>query len=236
MENNNVENVIEAYKSSSKSSSGKPANLPEKFWDEENKTIKIDALIEDYISLAQRDNNLVETNLRQVPESYDKYDIKIENDFFERDDEVFKKLYEYGFSNKQAQLVYDLAQEKVLPMLGDLTVNFEAQKQLERLISHFGSKERFDQVARQVSAWANQNVSPELYDVLGSTFEGVITLYKMMSSNEPSMFGSGEKTEELSEDGLKKMMKDPRYWREKDSTYIEKIRKGFEKLYPGAEE
>lgn len=28
------------------------------------------------------------------------------------------------------------------------------------------------------------------------------------------------------------MMEDPRYWRDKDASYIAKITKGFEKLYP----
>lgn len=234
MENNNI---IENYKHAEHNNfSGKPIKLPEKFWDAEKKIIKIEELIEDYVSLAESSNNLIETNINLVPEKYDDYEINIENDFFEKDESVLKKLHEYGFSNKQAQLVYDLAQEKIIPMLGDLTVSFEAQKQLDRLIAHFGSKERFDEVARQISVWSKQNINPELYDVLGSTFEGIITLYKMMSSNEPELSNNSENGELLSEDVLKNMMRDPRYWRDKDSSYVEKICKGFERLYPGTEE
>ncbi|MDR1694559.1 MAG: hypothetical protein LBR70_05170 [Lactobacillaceae bacterium] len=237
MENNNINNVIENYKSSAdNTASGKPERLPEKFWDAEKNAIRINELIEDYLSLIERDENLIEDNLRHVPESFDKYDISIDNDFFVRDDDVLKKLHDSGFTNEQAQLVYDLAQEKILPILNDLTVDFEAEKQFEKLISHFGSKERFDEVARQISAWAKQNISSELYDVLGSTYEGVVTLYKMMSSNEPLLSKDNGAKEKVDETALREMMKDPRYWRDKDNSYIEKIRKGFEKLYPETEE
>ena len=48
-----------------------------------------------------------------------------------------------------------------------------------------------------------------------------------MLGKEPGFEG------ELSEQSLRKMMEDPRYWRDKDTAYINKITKGFEKLYPG---
>ncbi|MFV0627157.1 MAG: capsid assembly protein [Alphaproteobacteria bacterium] len=208
------------------------SQLPPKFFDEETGELNLEALVADYLSLVERDENLIETNLRHVPEVFDKYDIKINNSVFERDDEVLKKLYEKGFSNEQAQLVYDLAEEKVLPMLGDLTINFEAQKQLEKLISHFGSKEKFDEVARQISNWSRQNLSPDIYDILGSTSEGVLTLYRMMSSGEPTLSRGGVPKSEMSEEKLREMMKDPKYWRDKESSYIAKIQEGFQRLYP----
>lgn len=236
MKDNNVENVIENYTSSAQAKQGRPTKLPSKFWNEETGELKIEELINDYVSLVERDSNLVETSLRELPESYDKYEINIPNDFFVRDEDVLKKLYDNGFSNKQAQVVYDLANEKILPILSELTIDFEAQKQLDKLVGHFGSKEKFDEVARQISSWAKQNLSPEVYDVLGSTSEGVLTLYKMMSSPEPMLLKERGEREELNESTLKEMMKDPRYWRDKDSAYINKIKNGFEKLYPGTEE
>ena len=75
-------------------------------------------------------------------------------------------------------------------------------------------------------------MSTEVYDALGSTAEGVIALYKMMSSNEPILSKDNGYEGELSEQTLRKMMEDPRYWRDKDSAYINKITRGFEKLYP----
>ena len=35
-----------------------------------------------------------------------------------------------------------------------------------------------------------------------------------------------------SEESLQKMMRDPRYWREKDPETIRKVSQGFERLYP----
>ncbi len=210
----------------------KPAGLPDKFWDEKNGRVMLEALIEDYNYMASRDENLVEGNNRRLPESYDQYDIRIPHPFLERDEEVFKRMYEKGFTNDQAQLVYDLASERVIPVLDQLTMNYEAEKQLEKLTRYFGSQGKFDEVSRQISAWARQNLQPEIYDALASTSEGVIALYKMMSSNEPVLGRDRDFEEELSEDSLRKMMEDPRYWRDKDKDYIAKITRGFEKLYP----
>lgn len=55
----------------------------------------------------------------------------------------------------------------------------------------------------------------------------------MMSSNEPMLGKEAGFEGELNEQSLRKMMEDPRYWRDKDTAYINKITKGFEKLYPG---
>ena len=187
---------------------------------------------DDYNSMAIRDENLVETYNRNMPESYDKYQINIPNELLDHDEELFKQFYEHGFTNDQAQFVYDLANERVIPVLDQLTVNFEAQKQLAKLTNYFGGRERFDEVSRQISAWAKQNLSTEVYDALGSTAEGVIALYKMMSSNEPMLSKDNGYEGELNEQTLRKMMEDPRYWRDKDSAYINKITRGFEKLYP----
>ena len=210
----------------------KPANLPSKFWDAKNGKILLDELLEDYNSLVVRDENLVETNNRRIPESYDQYEVDIQNPIFDRDDEVFKRMYDCGFTNAQAQLVYDLANERVLPFLDELTVSFEAQKQLEKLYQEFGSKEKFDVISRQISTWAKTNLEPEIYDALGSTAEGVKVLYSMMSSQEPVLNKEFKGEDILNEDKLRKMMEDPRYWRDHDKAYIDQISKGFERLYP----
>ena len=230
MNRNNEGNLTEKAPSAK---NGKPAGLPDKFWDENSGKINLEALLEDYNSMASRDENLIESHNRRMPESYDKYEVKFPHPLLDRDDEIFRRFFENGFTNEQAQLVYDLANERVIPVLDQLTVSFEAQKQLAKLSSYFGGQERFDEVSRQISGWAKQNLRPEVYDALASTAEGVIALYKMMSSNEPMLGKEAGFEGELSEQSLRKMMEDPRYWRDKDTAYINKITKGFEKLYPG---
>lgn len=230
-----VENLIEKTSPQApeaQTGSGKPQGLPDKFWDEQLGKVKLEALIEDYNYMASRDENLIEGNTRSLPESFDKYELKIPHPFLDRDEDVFKRFYENGFTNQQAQLVYDLANERVIPYLSDLTSNYEAEKQIEKLSRYFGGQEKFNEVSRQLSVWAKQNLKPEVYDALASTSEGVIALYKMMSSNEPMLGKDRDFNEELNEESLKKMMEDPRYWRDKDQSYASKITKGFEKLYP----
>lgn len=211
---------------------GKPQGLPDKYWNPQRGEVDLPSLIADYNNMAMRDENLIEGNLRGIPESFDKYQLTIPHPLLERDDEVLQRLHAKHFTNEQAQLVYDLANERVIPLLDELTVNFEAQKQIERLKQHFGSQEKFNEISRQISTWAKQNLQPEIYDALSTTYEGVITLYKMMSSNEPILGREGGLGEELTESSLRKMMEDPRYWRDKDQSYVAKITKGFEKLYP----
>ncbi len=229
----NAENLLEQPSGNAPVSiSGKPQGLPDKFFDAATGTVKLDELIAAYNELAFRDDNLVEGNLRTLPESYDKYDIKIPSPYLERDDEVLKRMFEKKFTNEQAQLVYDLANERVLPYIEEMTVNFEAARQIEKLVSYFGSRERFNEISRQLSAWAKQNLNPQVYDALASTSEGVVALYQMMSSKEPGLVKDSPLPEELSEETLRKMMEDPRYWRDHDKSYVSKITSGFEKLYP----
>ncbi len=234
MELQKEKNLVEASSAGSTESgfAKYPKALPEQFLDEKTGQVKLEELVRAYNDLAARDDNLVETNLRNIPESYDKYQIKSPSPLLDVDDDILKKFYEKRFTNEQAQLVYDLAGERVLPVLGEMGVNFEAERQLEKLSRHFGGRDKFNEVSRQISAWAKQNVNPEVYDALGSTAEGVIALYNMMSSSEPSLSKEGGAVENLSEASLRKMMEDPRYWRDKDSAYIAKITRGFEKLYP----
>lgn len=231
MENNVVENMIEP---NSPKIAQVSKELPEQFYDE-NGEIILDKLIQDYLSLVERDRNLVEQSVRTLPNSYEEYDIQINSPLFQRDDEILKKLYDKGFTNEQVQTIYDLADEQITPMIDEMSLGFESQKQKDKLIAHFGSKERFEEVARQISAWAKENVRTEVYEALGSTYEGVISLYKMMSSNEPILGKNSEISGGISEEKLREMMKDPKYWRDKDKTYTSQIQKGFEKLYPDAD-
>lgn len=227
------ENLLEtsAYTQNG-SSSEKPQGLPAQFWDETTGQVKMDEFIAAYNDLAMRDDNLIETNLRQMPSDYTQYHITSPSPVLEVDEDLMKRFYEKGFSNDQAQFVYDLAGERVLPVLDEMAVNFEAERQLEKLARHFGGRDKFNEVSRAISNWAKNNVNKEVYDALGSTAEGVIALYNMMSSSEPLLNKEGGETENLSEASLRKMMEDPRYWRDKDSAYVAKITRGFEKLYP----
>ena len=53
----------------------------------------------------------------------------------------------------------------------------------------------------------------------------------MMQSLEPNVLTDKNATENLSDDMLRNMMRDPKYWRDKDPEYVRKIENGFKKLY-----
>jgi hypothetical protein len=94
-----------------------------------------------------------------------------------------------------------------------------------------------DQRLGRIDGWARGHLPQELYNTfaripataeLVKMFEHVMTL-----SGEPSFVpddsGAGFK-ENLTKDDLAAMMKDEKYWREKDPRFIAQVRAGFRKL------
>ncbi len=160
------------------------------------------------------------------------YKIVIKNKFLAIDKDVNKRLMEAGFSNAQAQLVYDLAEEIMIPKIQEVVEEFRAYRELSKLENYFGGEERFDEISRQISLWAEKNVPQEIYQSLNSTYYGVIALYNMMTSNEPKVMGKSYVSDDvITEQKLKDMMKDPKYWRDGDKDFIKKINDGFKFLY-----
>ena len=54
--------------------------------------------------------------------------------------------------------------------------------------------------------------------------------------SNPSQDKNGDVRGSGSEDGLRKMMRDPRYWRERDPEMVKKVTRGFKTLYPGQQD
>lgn len=160
------------------------------------------------------------------------YNIIIRNKFLAVDKNVNKRLMEAGFTNAQAQLVYDLAEEIMIPKIQEVVEEFRAYRELAKLENYFGGEERFDEISRQITLWAEKNVPQEIYQSLNSTYYGVIALYNMMTSGEPKVMGkSCVSSDVITEKKLKEMMKDPKYWRDGDKDFIKKVNDGFKFLY-----
>ena len=128
-------------------SPGRPAGLPDKFWDERSGQVRLDALIKSYAELERK---LGSQPLREVPSSPDQYRLAVKSDLLTSDADINRRLHAAGFSQDQAQLVYDLASERLMPMIGELASMFEADAQIERLTQQFGGEERWREVARQI--------------------------------------------------------------------------------------
>ena len=221
-------------------------SIPSKFRDEKG-NLNVEALLKSYLELEKKRGSMVripcDTDTPEyrhafyqklgAPASADQYKLEIKNELMASDQDVNKRLFDLGFTNRQVQAVYDLAAEKIMPVIQELAQDYEADRQKMALENHFGGKERFEQVASQISAWAKSHVDENVFNALATTYEGVMTLYKMMQSDEPSLSPVGSYGSEiLDEEGLKKMMMSPRYWRDQDPAILKKVSDGFERLYP----
>lgn len=209
----------------------RPESIPEKFWDGEAGEVRVDALAKSYLELERKLGGLAG---RGVPETADAYEIMIGDGPVGPDLQVNDRLHQAGFSQDQAQLVYDLANEYLPALVGEVAAEFDARNQVDRLIRHYGGPDRWQETARQLTAWGREKLPAEIFEALSCSYEGVLALARMMSHGEPDLgAGGGFPGAGLSEGDLKEMMRDPRYWRERDPAVVEKVRDGFKRLFPG---
>ncbi len=247
MPDNLIDITIEDGAAAPKSRGARPADVPEKFWDEEAGSIRVDALLKSYRELEKKLSRMVsmpgedtdeEERMRflraiGVPETADEYAIEERHPLVTLDKDVNARLHKAGFTPAQVQLVYDLAAERLLPLIAEAAQMFEAEREIARLREHFGGDERWQRAARQLSAWGRANLSPAVFEALSSTAAGVLALNTMMEKGEPTLVRSAEPEAGLSEEELRTMMRDPRYWRKRDPDFVARVSDGFRRLFPG---
>ena len=210
--------------------------IPNKFKKQDG-TINVMELLKSYLALerklAERGNkNLLQNQKGLMPASADDYQIDLKQSGLTIDPDVNRRLFELGFTQEQVQAVYDLAAEKVVPVIQQLAMDYRTDRELADLEKEFGGADRFNQAARQIFLWGQQNLDPDVFQALSCSKEGVLTLYKMMNSNEPRVLKEKSAASDvITEEGLRRMMQDPRYWKQSDPAYLKKIEDGFKKLY-----
>ncbi|MBL6934028.1 MAG: hypothetical protein ISR48_01310 [Alphaproteobacteria bacterium] len=229
----------------------RPTYLPEKFWDQDKGEARTEAMAKSYADMERRAAHMVRVpgedasaedvaqyrRAMGIPENAEGYEITFGDDLIESDAEVNKALHAAGFSQAQTQMVYDLAKDKLMPLIEDAAAEFEGQRQTERLVHHFGGDEKWQEASRQLTAWGKINLPPHVLDALSTTYEGVLTLHRMMDSGEPAFVtdGAGTASSVVEEAELKRMMDDPKYWRDHDPALIAKVTAGFQRLYGDGE-
>ena len=223
----------------------RPADIPEKFWDADSNTVRVDDLAKSYRELEKHLGSSIRipdgsaspeevARFRQalgVPDSDDGYELQLGDDGFEADPDINRRLHEAGFTQSQAQLVYDLAREYVGPMVTQTAADFEAERQTQKLEQHFGGADAWAGVSRQIREWGKANLPPDALNALATTYEGCLALHKMMQSQEPGLVRSNAMAERDGTDELKAMMRDPRYWRDRDPAFIRQVTDGFSRVY-----
>ncbi len=223
--------------------------IPAKFRDPETGALQADKLLKSYLALEKRMARMValpgddadEPARRSffralgVPETPDAYQIELRHPQVQLDPAVNARLHQAGFTPAQAQLVYDLACDHVMPQLEQFAGDVAASREREQLEAHFGGPARFRETARALDAWGRANLPPKLFDALAGTAQGVLALHAMMQNREPGLGGNGGggKAGLPSEAELAKLMRDPRYWKHRDPEILAQVTEGFRRLYPG---
>ena len=207
----------------------RPETLPEKFWDERTGEIRLDELIKSYIALEKKLSSLPAAP--QIPESPDDYCINCDHGLFVPDSGLNARLHKSGFTQEQVQTVYDLAAERLVPMILEIAGEFKADREVERLTAAFGGPEKWQEVSRQLLAYGRKNLPADVLENLSSSFEGVMMLHRMMKGEGGSISPRVEAETALNESDLSSMMRDPKYWRHKDPGFVSKVTEGFRSLY-----
>lgn len=218
---------------------GEKITVPENFIDKETKTVNIAALVKSQEDLRKQigsdespKEGLYEIN---IPEDF--------KEFIEPDKEsvLYKTACAWAKSHKISQKDFD---ELVSPYINELAAPFVASKEKlqnedAKLDKIFGNrkqevKERITNFFKN-SSIANDTEALNEVALLTSTAAGVKVLHELITKNQGGMAMIGAAaggSEELNEATLREMMKDPRYWRDHEPNYVNKITEGFKKLYP----
>lgn len=200
--------------------------IPTKFKDPETGEVRVDALLKSYKELEKKLSGVA-----KPPASADEYEVDCSHGMFEPDAELNAKLHAQGFTKEQVQTVYDAAAEKLIPLIASMAGEFQADREVERLVAEFGGVEQWEEISKQLLTYGRKNLPEDVLDGLASSYEGVMALYRMMKGKTPSLRLDAEGETGTDEKDLRAMMRDPKYWRDKDPSFIAKVTEGFEKLY-----
>jgi hypothetical protein len=235
-------NLLEEQPKTAAPAAGKPEGVPDKFWDAEKGEVRVDDLIKSYCELEKRlsagfkmpedeEGRMKILRAMGVPETPDEYSVTMKDGLLQSDSDVNARLHAKGFTSDQVQEVYDLASERLVPMILDIAAEFEADREIERLVKNFGGAEQWREVSRQLLAYGKKNLPPQVLEGLAGSYDGVMALYQMMKGEAPAIMDGGKATGGVSETDLHSLMRDPKYWRDKDPATIAKVTDGFKQLY-----
>jgi len=225
----------------------RPAHVPEKFWDAQGNGVRTDALLKSYQDLERRLTTLTKpaapgaatppdrANLLKalgVPDQPTDYAVNTDHGLFQADPVINQRLHAAGFTPEQVQLVYDLAAERFVPLVREMAAQFEAEQQLKLLVQHFGGEDKWREASRQMLAWGRKNLPASALEALSTTADGVLAINKLMGGGEPATLRTHGDPSPGGLGDLQALMRDPRYWRDRNPEVVAKVTEGFQRLYP----
>ena len=214
--------------------------IPQKFLNEDG-TLNSESLLKSYNELEKKIGTMVSVPNAEsdetararfnhaigVPDDASEYPT---NDLFD-DESVRNKFREIGLTCNQVEQIYKIADEFLSPVISDLFSMQSETKAMTELKNFFGSYEKMNDALHAIEIFGNKFLPHDAFDALCSTPQGIQGVYKMMQSMEPHVETQKNENENLTDNDLRRMMRDPKYWRDNDPEYIRKIENGFKKLY-----
>ncbi len=214
--------------------------IPEKFLNNDG-TLNTDALMKSYTELEKKIGTMVsvptpdsdETTRTKfnraigVPANASEYPV---NELYD-DENLRQKFFEIGLTSTQVEKIYDIANDFLSPLISDLFTVKNETAAINELKNFFGGTEKMNDALRAINTFGEQFLPRDAFDALCATPQGIQSIYKMMQSVEPDVQTNKNETTNLSDTDLRRMMRDPKYWRDNDAEYIRKIENGFKKLY-----
>lgn len=214
--------------------------IPEKFLNEDG-TVNTDALIKSYTELEKKIGTMVSVpgadaddaarakfnRAIGVPDKPDDYPVCELLD----DADVRKKFHDIGLTGAQVEKIYQIAQEYMTPVLSELFGMENESRAMAELQNFFGGAEKMNEAMRAINKFGEKFLPHDAFEALCASPQGIQSVYKMMQSMEPNVETEKSAPANLSDDDLRRMMRDPKYWRDHDAEYVRKIENGFKKLY-----
>jgi hypothetical protein len=225
--------------------SQRPGDIPEKFWDSTAGTVRVDTLLKSYAELERRlsrslplpagdDDAAARERLLETlgrPATPDAYTIRQPHELVPSDPALNAELHAAGYTQQQAQLLYDLAAEHLVPAIDRLVEESRAHEQVEVLTRHFGGDDAWRQVSAQLKTWGQAQLEPSVFEALSASADGVLAMHEMMKVREPDLVGEMRDGSNVDERMLDEMVRDPRYWRDRDPDFIARVTDGFKRLF-----
>ncbi len=204
----------------------RPDGLPDEFWDAEAGSVRLDELVGAYGTLASAE---------KPPASPEDYALELDGLLGGPDAEANRRMHEAGFTNAQAQLVYDMASSLLLPLAGEVAGEMERAEREARLAERYGGEDGWRRAKGQMEAWSAANLPAGVAEALTGSVEGAAALERLMDAGEPGLGGHGGEgpAGAATLDGLRRLQGDPRYWRDRDPALVRQVMEGYRRLYPG---
>ena len=215
-------------------------NIPEKFLNQDG-TLNSESLIKSYTELEKKIGTMISVPNENsddeakrkfnraigVPESASEYP---KNDLYDNED-LREQFLQIGLTKTQVEKIYNIANEYLSPIISELFSVQDESVAINELKNFFGGIDKMNDALRAINVFGERFLPRDAFDALCATPQGIQSVYKMMQSMEPDVKTDKNETQNLTDSDLRRMMRDPKYWRDNDVEYIRKIENGFKKLY-----